>query len=128
MATVSLVVESKAAAVSDAADTSGQIVTTVIETLRTHGIEDQDIQSTGINIWREEVYDFDTGRPTVQQLFHLDRPLTVTIHGVDRVASVIQPGDAGCYLSGRPGLHLPALAFVYGAVRVHGRSQSSMLE
>lgn len=96
MAIVSLVVESRAAAISEAADTSAQIITRVIEALRTKGVADADIQSTGINIWREDIYDFDTGRPTGQQLFHADRTLTVTIHGVDRVASVIQAAlDAG---------------------------------
>lgn len=95
-ATVTLAVESRASSINEAIQTSNRTVEAVMQALLSQGIAQADMQSTGFNVWREDVYDPETGRPTDQPIFHVDSSLTVSIQGVERASEVVEIGlDAG---------------------------------
>lgn len=92
LATVTLAVEARAPNIAEAMQTSNRTVEAVMQALLAQGIDQADMQSTGFNVWREDVYNPETGRPTDQPIYHVDSSLTVSIHGVERASEIVEIG------------------------------------
>lgn len=96
LAQITLAVETRGPSIAEAIQNSNRTVEAVMQALLGQGIEQSDMRSTGFNVWREDVYDPETGRPTDQPIYHVDNSLSVTIHGVERASQIVQVGlDAG---------------------------------
>ena len=96
MATVQFAVEIKAPNMAEALDTSNREVERVMQALVASGIAETDIQSNSFNVWREDVYDPEFGRPTGEQLFHVDNTLAVQVRQLDSLSDTIRIAlDAG---------------------------------
>lgn len=96
LAHITLAVETRGPSIAEAIESSNRTVEAVMQALLGQGIEQTDMRSAGFNVWREDVYDPETGRPTDQPIYHVDNSLSVTIHGVERASEIVQIGlDAG---------------------------------
>ena len=78
--------------VADALSQAGDAVTQIVNALEALGIERQDIQTTSVNIWRDERYDPQTGIPTGERVFRVSETLRIIVRDVQQVEEVISTG------------------------------------
>ncbi len=75
--------------VADALSQAGDSVTQIVNVLEALGIERRDIQTTSVNIWRDERYDPQTGIPTGERIFRVSETLRIIVRDVQQVEEVI---------------------------------------
>jgi len=96
IATVQLAVEIKAPTIGEGLELSNQTVEQVMQALIGMGIAERDLQTTGFNVWPEDLWDNQTGQPTGERVYHVDSTLTVKVREIEQVSETIQTGlDAG---------------------------------
>lgn len=96
MATVALAIEIKAPNIGEGLERSNQNVEQVLQALLGMGIAERDMQTTGFNVWPEDLWDPQTGQPTGERVYHVDSTLTVKVREIEKVSETLQTGlDAG---------------------------------
>jgi uncharacterized protein YggE len=73
-------------AVAESNDTTADITAAMKEL----GIEEVDIQTTGFNVWPEDVWDQTTGQPTGEKRYHVDSTMQINIRTIDEVGKVLE--------------------------------------
>lgn len=69
---------------------------TITDALTANGVSEEDVLTSNYNLWREDIYDRETGAPTDEARYHVDINLEVTIKDVDRMGELINVGlEAG---------------------------------
>ncbi|MDX2162771.1 MAG: SIMPL domain-containing protein [bacterium] len=96
VAYVELGVESVNADLSTAfSDTSTQM-TALIDALIAYGIAREDIQTTLLNVYQEDIYDPNTGQATGETRDHVQNFIRITVRSVESVGELVsQAVDAG---------------------------------
>ncbi len=64
-------------------------VDSVLAALKEAGIADEDLQTTGINVWWEERYNPTTGEPTGRRVYNVTVSLRITVRDITKVESVL---------------------------------------
>jgi uncharacterized protein YggE len=96
LAYIQLGVEVTGPNVGPAVAQSNQTMQAVMEAIAGMGVAQEDIQTSGFNVWSEQLYDQETGQPTGRFNYHVQNMLNVTVRDVTKVGDVIQAGlDAG---------------------------------
>jgi uncharacterized protein YggE len=77
-------------------DEGAQKVEKIISAVHELGVSEEDIRTTGYNLWIETVHDPETGRPTGEVVYHLSHYVQVTLHDLNQVgellAAVVEAG------------------------------------
>ena len=77
-------------------DEGNATIDSITETLLAQGLQVGDVRTTNYNIWREDIYDRETGMPTDEKRFHIDINLDLTVRDVERIGELVGIGlDAG---------------------------------
>jgi hypothetical protein len=74
-----------AAIVDDAAERVDQAIAAAVEL----GVAEEDVRTTGYNLWVETVRDPDTGTPTGEVLYHIWHQVRVKLSDIDRVGDLL---------------------------------------
>ena len=90
MATVNVGISIANTDISQAVQGSNQVIADLTSALQALSIDPVDIQTTGFNIWPEDVYDPNTGQPTGTKRYHVDSSLQVNIRNIDSVGKVLE--------------------------------------
>lgn len=64
-------------------------VDSVLAALKEAGIAEEDLQTTGINVWWEERYNPTTGEPTGRRVYNVTVSLRITVRDITKVESVL---------------------------------------
>lgn len=90
MATIQFGVSIKGDTVSQAVGESNRTIDAVIQALTDLGIPENDIQTTGFNLWPETQWDPVTGQPTEGVIYHVDNTVNAKIRPVDLAPDAIE--------------------------------------
>ncbi len=92
VAYVEIGVETVDANLSEAFDTANAQITAVIDAIVGMGIAREDIQTTYLNVYQEDIYDPNTGVNTGEFRFHVQNFVRVTVRNIDQVGEVVTTG------------------------------------
>jgi len=102
LARVQLGVMTSGPNVDVAAEESNQIIQAVMEAVTQTGVDAVDMQTSGFNVWSEELYPQDSpessgdGPVEPRTIYRVENTVNVTVRDVDTLGDVIQSGlDAG---------------------------------
>ncbi len=90
MATVNLGANVVNSDIGQAIQESNKLIADVTAAMQSLGIAPADIQTTGFNVWPEDVYDPNTGTNTGEKRYHVDSTLQINIRKVDDVGKVLE--------------------------------------
>jgi uncharacterized protein YggE len=90
MATISVGVNISDTEISAAVERSNELIADITAALLDMGIVSEDIQTTGFNIWPEDVWDPTTSRPTGEKRYHVDSTMQVNIRTIGNVGKVLE--------------------------------------
>lgn len=92
VAYVEIGVETIDADLSAAFDSANAQITAVIDAIVGMGIAREDIQTTYLNVYQEDIYDPNTGVNTGEFRFHVQNFVRVTVRNIDQVGEVVTTG------------------------------------
>jgi uncharacterized protein YggE len=75
--------------IGQAVGEANQTMDAVMEALKGMGIADEDLQTTGFNVWTEDVYDQTTGQSTGQKLYHVSNQLQVVVRDLSSIEDLL---------------------------------------
>lgn len=90
MATVSVGFTITDRDISQAVAESNATIADITAAMKTLGIEDVDIQTTGFNVWPEDVWDNETGQPSGEKRYHVDSTMQINIREIDIVGKALE--------------------------------------
>lgn len=90
MATVSVGFTITETDIRDAVSESNGTIADISAAMQELGIADEDIQTTGFNVWPEDVWDPETGQPTGEKRYHVDSMMQINIRTIDDVGKVLE--------------------------------------
>jgi uncharacterized protein YggE len=90
MATVSVGFTITESDVSEAVAQSNETIAAITAAMKELGIEEVDIQTTGFNVWPEDVWDPQTGQATGEKRYHVDSTMQINIRTIDDVGKVLE--------------------------------------
>lgn len=90
MATVTVGVSISNAEISSAVQESNATIAEISAAMTELGIAPEDIQTTGFNVWPEDVWDPETGQPTGEKRYHVDSTMQINIRNVDGVGRALE--------------------------------------
>lgn len=68
----------------------------VLDALREAGVEDRDLQTTGLYMYQESIFDPQTGAPSDNSLYRVGNTVNVTVRDITQVSAIINAGvEAG---------------------------------
>ena len=76
--------------ISKAVADSNQTIADITAAMQELGIAEEDIQTTGFNVWPEDVWDPETGQPTEAKRYHVDNTMQINIRMIDDVGKVLE--------------------------------------
>lgn len=76
--------------IAEAVASSNTTIEGITAALGELGIDEQDIQTTGFNVWPEDVYSQETGAPTGEKKYRVDSTLRVKVRQIDRAGAVLE--------------------------------------
>jgi len=96
VALVAFGVELRGDAPAPLVDEAARKIDQAIAAAQEQGVASEDIQTTGYNLWVENIYDPETGAPTGEVVYHLSHYVQVTLRDLDQVgellAAVVEAG------------------------------------
>lgn len=96
VALVQLGVQTSSSNVSEAYNNANTAIQNVIDALVAIGIEERDIQTTGLYLYQDTPFNPQTGEPSETPIYRVTNSLTVTVRDVSRAGEVINTGvEAG---------------------------------
>lgn len=90
MATVTVGFNITKTDISEAVGDSNEIIAEITAAMKGLGIVDTDIQTTGFNVWPEDVWDPNTGQQTGEKRYHVDSTMQINIRNIDDVGKVLE--------------------------------------
>jgi uncharacterized protein YggE len=90
MATVSVGFNITDIDISKAVGESNDTIASISSAMQELGIAEEDVQTTGFNVWPEDVWDPETGLPTGEKRYHVDSTMQINIRNVDNVGKVLE--------------------------------------
>ncbi len=90
MATVSIGVNLSDTDIAQVIQESNAQIAEITAALEALGIAEEDIQSTGFNVWPEDLWDPETGQPTGEKRYHVDSTMQINVRVVDDVGKVLE--------------------------------------
>jgi len=75
--------------VGEAFSQANTVMNEVIAAIVATGTAQEDVQTSGINMWAEDRYNPETGEPTGVRLYHVSNTVRVTVRDVEQVEEVI---------------------------------------
>jgi uncharacterized protein YggE len=90
MATVSVGFNLTETDISEAVRLSNETIEEITNAMKELGIAEEDIQTTGFNVWPEEIWDAETGQPTGEKRYHVDSTMQINIRMIDDVGTVLE--------------------------------------
>jgi uncharacterized protein YggE len=77
-------------------DEGNATIQDITDALLAEGLGELDVRTTNYSLWREDIYDPNTGMPTGDIRYHIDISLELTIREVDQIGEFVAVGlDAG---------------------------------
>lgn len=70
-------------------DEGAEKIDQAIAAVKKLNVADEDIRTTGYNLWVENLYNPDTGMPTGEVVYHVSHFIKVTLHDLDKVGSLL---------------------------------------
>ncbi|MAS37094.1 MAG: hypothetical protein CL610_24050 [Anaerolineaceae bacterium] len=93
---VQLGVQTSSSDVMEAYNNANIAIQNVIDALKAAGIEDRDLQTTGLYLYQDTPFNPQTGEPGTEPIYRVQNSLTVTVRDVDTVGDIINIGvEAG---------------------------------
>ncbi|TFH34971.1 MAG: DUF541 domain-containing protein [Anaerolineales bacterium] len=89
VADIQLGVTSVDANISKAVSEANRVNLAITKAVADLDIPSEDVQTGSYNVWREDIYNPDSGQPTGEYRFHVDITLTVRVLEVDKMGDVI---------------------------------------
>jgi uncharacterized protein YggE len=90
MATVSVGFTITETDISQAVSESNEIIAEITRAMQTLGIAGEDIQTTGFNVWPEDIWDAETGQPSGEKRYHVDSMMQINIRNIEQVGKVLE--------------------------------------
>lgn len=90
MATVSVGINISGTDISGVVQDSNEAIAAITAALQAIGIAPNDIQTTGFNVWPEDIWDNMTGQPTGEKRYHVDSQMQINIRNIDNVGMVLE--------------------------------------
>ncbi|MGD8552482.1 MAG: SIMPL domain-containing protein [Anaerolineales bacterium] len=76
--------------ISEAVTESNDTIAGITSAMKGLGVAEVDIQTTGFNVWPEDVWDPQTGQATGEKRFHVDSTMQINIRTIGDVGKVIE--------------------------------------
>jgi uncharacterized protein YggE len=93
-ATVQLGVSVSDENLAAAIDEANRTMQEVTEALIARGVRKEDIQTSFYNVWRQEIFDPQTGMPTEEVNHHVETSMAVTVRNIGELSGMIDAGLA----------------------------------
>lgn len=90
MATVMVGFSIKNVDITEAVAESNQTIAQITAAMQQLGIAEVDIQTTGFNVWPEDVWDPQTGQASGEKRYHVDSTMQINIRTIDDVGKVLE--------------------------------------
>ncbi len=90
MATVSVGINISGTDISGVVQDSNETIAAITAAMQAIGIAPEDIQTTGFNVWPEDIWDNMTGQPTGEKRYHVDSMMQINIRNIDNVGKVLE--------------------------------------
>lgn len=90
MATVSVGFTVTDTDIRSAVAESNDTIAAITAAMQELGIDPVDIQTTGFNVWPEDVWDQETGQATGEKRFHVDNTMQINIRTIGDVGKVLE--------------------------------------
>jgi uncharacterized protein YggE len=90
MATVSVGFTITEADISKAVADSNETIANITAAMQELGVAEEDIQTTGFNVWPEDIWDPETGQSTGEKRYHVDSTMQINIRMIDDVGKVLE--------------------------------------
>lgn len=70
-------------------DQAAQTIDRAIAAAADLGVAEEDVETTGYNLWVETIYDPETGTPTGEVIYHVSHYVQATVRDLERVGDVL---------------------------------------
>ena len=95
-ATVSLGYVARSTSISEAIETSNEVLRQVTEAVQEEGVAAEDVQTTNFSVFTEEDRDPESGLPSGERSYRVSNTIRVVVREVDNVGAVIEAAlDSG---------------------------------
>jgi len=90
MATISVGVNTSNTSISPAVQQSNEAIARITAAMKDLGVAPEDIQTTGFNVWPEDIWDTNTGQQTGEKRYHVDSTMQINIRSIADVGKVLE--------------------------------------